>query len=328
MLGYDEVQWFALGISSLDEHRVHAVELSDVTKRFGDFVAVDSLGLTVPDGAVYGFIGPNGSGKTTTLRMIMRIFYPNSGKIRVFGDDVVGKGPSSDRVSYLPEERGLYKTMKVRDILRFYAELKGCRSPGKRIDWWLDRMGLGDWGAKKVEALSKGMAQKVQFISTVIGKPELIILDEPFTGLDPVNADLLRDVILELRREGATVILSTHDMSVAERMCDFVFMIYRGRKVLDGSLDEIRSAYGTDTLRVRIALNGKTLDGLAGVANVSDFGRYQELRVENGADTQAVLAELMRRGRVDHFELAQPSLHDVFVRIAGPESVERNDAID
>ncbi len=303
---------------------MNAVELANVTKRFGDFVAVDGLALQVPEGSVYGFIGPNGSGKTTTLRMIMRIFYPNEGSVRVFGEEVIGRGAVSDRVGYLPEERGLYKSMKVRDILRFYAELKGCPNPKTAVDWWLERMALAEWGAKKVQALSKGMAQKVQFIATVVARPELIILDEPFTGLDPVNADLLRDVILELRREGATVILSTHDMTVAEKMCDAIFMIFKGKKVLDGTLSEIQSAYGTDTLRVRVDLDGKPLEGLAGVVSVSDFGRYQELRVENGADTQRILAQLMERGRVEHFEESHPSLHDIFVRIAGSESQEVN----
>ncbi len=303
-----------------------AVELTNVTKRFGTHVAVDNLTLCVPTGSVYGFIGPNGSGKTTTLRMIMRNFYPNAGAVRVFGEDVIGKGAAAERVGYLPEERGLYKTMKVRDTLRFYAELKGYRNPRREIDRWLERVDLAEWGNKKVEALSKGMAQKVQFIAAVIAKPDLIILDEPFTGLDPVNANLLRDVILELRRDGATVILSTHDMSVAEKMCDAIFMICNGRKVLDGSLAEIQAAYGTDTLRVRVELNGKTLEGLPGVVGVSDFGQYQELRVEQGADTQDILRKLLERGRVDHFERTHPSLHDVFVRIAGPESQETQHA--
>lgn len=301
---------------------MHAVELSNVTKRFGKYTAVDRLTLAVPTGSVYGFIGPNGSGKTTTLRMIMRILYPNEGGISVFGENVIGQGAATDRVGYLPEERGLYKSMKVRETLRFYGELKSCRDVKAQIDYWLERMGLSEWGGKKVQALSKGMAQKVQFIATVIARPELIILDEPFTGLDPVNANLLRDVILELRREGATVILSTHDMSVAEKMCDAIFMIFKGQKVLDGSLDEIQSSYGTDTLRVRVALNGRSLDGIEGVSTVSDFGQYQELRMNAEADTQKILAQLLQRGRVQHFEVSRPSLHDIFIRIAGPGAIE------
>ncbi len=321
---------------------MYAVELDNVTKRYGQQLAVDDLSLRVPTGSVYGFIGPNGSGKSTTLRMIMRIIYPNTGDIRVLGGALVGAGQNADRVGYLPEERGLYKIMRVNEILRFFAELKGCSVSSKDIQDWLDRMQLSDCGNKKIDALSKGMAQKIQFIGAVIGNPELIILDEPFTGLDPVNANLLRDIILELQRDGATIILSTHDMSVAEKMCDGIFMIFKGKKVLDGSLNEIQATYGDDTVRVRIDTNGTPIgaapsdgvqmdgmqvdcvqiDGVPGVASVSDFGQYQELRIEQKADTQDVLANLMKLGRVRHFELARPSLHDIFIRIAGPEGAE------
>jgi ABC-2 type transport system ATP-binding protein len=295
---------------------MNAVEIDHVTKTFGKHVAVNDLSLQVPAGTVYGFIGPNGSGKTTTLRMIMRIIHPDSGNIRVLGETSLGA--ANDRVGYLPEERGLYKQMKVRDILRFYAELKGFRDSRPAIDAWLQKMGLADWATKKVEALSKGMAQKIQFIATVIARPELVLLDEPFTGLDPVNAEVLRDAVLELKKEGSTVIFSTHDMAVAEKMCDFIFMIYKGRKVLDGTLEAIQDTYGSDTLRVRLDGNGASLDGLAGVARVTDFGRLKELRLEPGADSQQLLAALMARGQVRHFELTRPSLHDIFVRIAAP----------
>jgi ABC-2 type transport system ATP-binding protein len=292
----------------------NAVEIEHVTKSFGPVAAVDDLSLTVPAGSIDGFIGPNGSGKTTTLRMIMRIFLPDRGTVRVLGDE--SWHAASDRVTYLPEERGLYKTMRVREILRFYAELKGMRNSGPAIGEWLDRMRLADAATKKVEALSKGMSQKVQFIAAVISKPELVLLDEPFSGLDPVNENLFREVILELKRQGTTIIFSTHNMAVAEQLCDFIFMIYRGRKVLDGTLDLIQDSYGFDTLRVRV--EGASLNGLPGVDRVTDFGRYQELRLARGADPQGVLVELMRRGRVDRFERTRPSLHDIFVRIANP----------
>ena len=293
---------------------MNAVEIDQVTKTFGKHVAVDDLSLQVPTGSVYGFIGPNGSGKTTTLRMIMRILHPDRGRIEVLGEETLGA--ANDRVGYLPEERGLYKQMKVRDILRFYAELKGFRDSKAAIDEWLERMGLSDWATKKVEALSKGMAQKVQFIATIIARPELVILDEPFSGLDPINADVLREAVLGLKRDGATVIFSTHDMAVAEKMCDFIFMISNGRKVLDGTLESIQDAYGSDTVRVHLEGANGHLDDLPGVARATDFGRWQELRLEPGADAQEVLARLMQRGRVRHFELARPTLHDIFVRIA------------
>ena len=293
---------------------VNAVEIDHVTKSFGAQVAVDDLSLAVPNGSIYGFIGPNGSGKTTTLRMIMRIFLPDPGRSASWATS--RWQAASDRVAYLPEERGLYKTMKVRDVLQFYAELKGMRNCRDAIDEWLERMRLADAADKKVEALSKGMSQKVQFIATVIAKPELVLLDEPFSGLDPVNENVFREAILDLKRRGTTVIFSTHDMSVAEQMCDFIFMIYQGQKVLDGTLDSIQDSYGSDTVRVRV--DGASLDDLPGVEKVSDFGRHQELRLERGTDPQAVLAELMRRGRVDRFEHTRPSLHDIFVRIANP----------
>jgi ABC-2 type transport system ATP-binding protein len=301
-----------------------AVEIRQVTKTYGEHLAVKDLSLEVPDGTVYGFIGPNGSGKTTTLRMIMRILHPDRGEIHVLGESALAA--ANDQVGYLPEERGLYKQMKVREVLRFYAELKGFRDSKATIDSWLERMELAPWGDKKVEALSKGMSQKVQFIATVVAKPKLVLLDEPFSGLDPVNAEVLREAVLDLKREGATVIFSTHDMDVAEKMCDFIFMIYKGEKVLDGTLESIQDRYGSDTLRVRLDGSNSYLGDLPGVVKVSDFGRWQELRLVAGSDTQQVLAALMSRGTVRHFELARPSLHDIFVRIASPDREDNNGA--
>jgi ABC-2 type transport system ATP-binding protein len=298
---------------------MNVIELRNVTKTFGRHVAVRDLSLDVPEGSIYGFIGPNGSGKTTTIRMIMRIYFPDPGPGRVVVLGEESSGAANDQIGYLPEERGLYRKMKVRELLRFYAELKGCRDYNRRVAHWLDRMGLSAWADKKVETLSKGMAQKVQFISAVIADPQLIILDEPFSGLDPVNAEVLRDAVLDLRRGGATVVFSTHDMSTAERMCDFIFMIYKGEKVLDGTLEAIQANYGEDTIRVRVEGNGYDPRSLPGVENVIDFGRLQELRVAPGTDTQEVLEALMQKGRVTHFELTSPTLHDIFVRIARPE---------
>jgi ABC-2 type transport system ATP-binding protein len=301
-----------------------AVELEHVTKTFGTFTAVDDLGLAVPKNSIYGFIGPNGSGKTTTLRMITRILLPDHGTIRVLGDE--SWHAASDRVAYLPEERGLYKQMKVREVLRFYAELKGFRDSRAAIEDWLRRLELSDWADKKVLTLSKGMSQKVQFIATVVAKPELVLLDEPFSGLDPINAEVLRQAVLDLKKQGTTVIFSTHDMSVAEKMCDFIFMIYKGRKVLDGTLESIQDTYGSDTLRVRLENDAAAFDNLPGVVKVTDFGRLKELRLERRADSQQVLAALMTRGYVRHFELTRPSLQDIFVRIAGPVGEDNHHA--
>lgn len=299
---------------------MHAVRLRNVTKTYGSHTAVDSIDLDVPTGSVHGFIGPNGSGKTTTIRMILHIIHPDSGEIEVLGER--GTRASNDRIGYLPEERGLYKKMTVRRLLSYYGALKGMppREARRAGDAWLERMGLEDWATKKVEALSKGMAQKVQFISTVLSEPELVILDEPFSGLDPVNLEVLREAILHLRDAGSTVIFSTHDMAMAEQMCDSVFMIFRGGKVLDGTLASIRAEYGADTVRVRLAGGRKHLEGLTGIERVLDLGQSQEL-VYRG-DSQELLRELLDRTRVEQFEIAHPSLHDIFIRIAGPEARE------
>jgi ABC-2 type transport system ATP-binding protein len=303
---------------------MNVVELDDITKTFGSVTAVDKLSLGVPEGSIYGFIGPNGSGKTTTLRMIMNIFYADSGEIRVFGQEITRVG--KDRIGYLPEERGLYQKMKVRQLLRFYGELKSGRNVDREVDYWLERLDLKDWGGKKIETLSKGMSQKVQFMATIVARPELIILDEPFTGLDPVNAEVIKDAVLDLRSQGATVIFSTHDMNVAEKMCDFIFMIFKGRKVLDGTLASIQDEYGSDTLRIRSQAGMSALEGVEGIEKTTDFGRMQELRVETGYDHQKILSEIMTRTQIQSFELAKPTLHDIFIRIAGPEAKEKNHA--
>jgi ABC-2 type transport system ATP-binding protein len=303
---------------------VNAVELRSVTKTFGEVRAVDDLSLEVPRGSVYGFIGPNGSGKTTTLRMIMNIFYPDTGSILVFGENL-GRAAMS-RLGYLPEERGLYRKMKVRDLLRFYGELKCGREVSREVDEWLERLDLAAWADKKVDTLSKGMSQKVQFIAAVASGPEILILDEPFAGLDPVNADVLREGVLDLQRRGTTVIFSTHDMSVAERMCDFIFMIFKGRKVLDGTLSSIKDTYGRDTLRLSCESGASALGELPGIEKVSDYGQLQELRMTPDADPHEVLATIVSRTRVNSFEITSPSLHDIFIRIAGPGAREASDA--
>jgi ABC-2 type transport system ATP-binding protein len=293
-----------------------AIVLRGVTKRFDGTAAVSDLSLTVPTGSIYGFIGPNGSGKTTTLRMIMHILLPDEGEIEVLGS--TDTAAARDRVSYLPEERGLYKKMTIRRLLRYYARLKGAaRAPiDAAIDEWMQRMALPGLLDRKIETLSKGMSQKVQFIAAVVSNPSLLILDEPFSGLDPVNAQVLKDAVLEMRRRGATVVFSTHDMSTAERMCDRIFMIFRGRKVLDGSLESIQDQYGADTIRIRTSAGAAALAGIPDVESVNDFGQLQEVRLKG--DAQAFLSRLVARTAVYHFEVTRPSLQDIFVRIAKP----------
>jgi ABC-2 type transport system ATP-binding protein len=297
-----------------------AIRLADISKRFDGVTAVDRLTLAVPEGSIYGFIGPNGSGKTTTLRMIMHILLPDSGTIEVLGR--ADAAAARDRVSYLPEERGLYKKMTVRRLLRYYGQLKGrtMAELDPEIASWTARLGMDGWADKKIETLSKGMSQKVQFVAAVVSKPALLILDEPFTGLDPVNAEVLKDAVLEIRRRGTTVVFSTHDMATAERMCDRIFMIFRGKKVLDGTLEEIQAQYGFDTVRVRTSGGMQALAGLPGVQTVNDYGQLQEVRLN--ADPQRFLQMLAARGAVHHFEITRPSLHDIFVRIARPSDTE------
>jgi ABC-2 type transport system ATP-binding protein len=294
-----------------------AIRLNAVTKKFNGVAAVDGVTLTVPEGSIYGFIGPNGSGKTTTLRMIMHILLPDTGTIEVLGQP----GIPRDLVSYLPEERGLYKKMTVRRLLRYYGRLKG-RSLAEldpSIDEWMARLGMDGWADHKIETLSKGMSQKVQFVAAVISKPQLLILDEPFSGLDPVNAEGLKDAVLGMRRRGATVVFSTHDMGTAEKMCDRIFMIFRGRKVLDGTLEDIQAQYGFDTVRVRTADGAIALQGIPSVESVNDYGQLQEVRLSG--DPQCFLQHLIARTTVYQFEVTRPALHDIFIRIARPTEV-------
>lgn len=299
---------------------MNAIELREVTKTFGTHRAVDALTLDVTAGSIYGFIGPNGSGKTTTIRMILNILAPDSGSVQVLGQ--TGRSAVRDEIGYLPEERGLYKRMTVRQVLRYYGQLKGrsVAALDPEIAKWCERLQLSRWLDARVQALSKGMSQKVQFIATIVARPQLLVLDEPFSGLDPVNATELRDAILSLRRDGTTIVLSTHDMSVAERLCDRIFMIFRGRKVLDGSMDSIHAQFGQNTIRVRVTGGRTTLERLPGVAAIDDAGNFQDVRLDG--DAQQFLRLLTAQADVQHFELKTPSLYDIFVRIARPSPEE------
>ncbi len=295
----------------------NAIELEGVEKRFGAKVAVDGLSLEVPRGCIYGFLGPNGAGKTTTLRMIIGIFYPDAGRLSVLGQS----DPASvkERIGYLPEERGLYEKMRVRDLMTYFGQLKGMETglARKRASELLQRYGLGESADKKCQALSKGMAQKAQILATLIHEPELIILDEPFSGLDPLNRDLMRDLILQLKREGRSVIFSTHIMEQAEQICDRVLLIDDGRKILDGELSAVRSCAGKE-IRLDYDGDGDFLHDLPGVARVNDSGKQAELFMEEDADPQAVLAALVAaRVRVRRFDLRELSLHEIFIRAVG-----------
>lgn len=295
---------------------MNAITLENVTKRFGRETAVDQLDLAVPTGAIYGFIGPNGSGKTTTLRMILRIFQPDQGTVNVLGQD---RGNSADdRLGYLPEERGLYKRMKVRNLLKYYARLKGSFQCKGEIDYWLERLGATEWQHKRIDMLSKGMAQKIQFISAVVAKPQLVILDEPFSGLDPVNLETLREAVLSLRKNGTTVIFSTHDMEVAQRMCDTIFMIFKGKKVLDGTLSEIQATYPANRVRVRLLDPAAPFPSIDGISSLIQHESGHEFIMDDVSDSQKILQQLSLQVGIEHFEIIRPTLHEIFVQIAKP----------
>jgi ABC-2 type transport system ATP-binding protein len=310
-----------------------AIDIRNVVKRYAEHVAVRDLSLRVPRGAVYGLLGPNGAGKTTTIRMILNIIVPDSGSIALFGQPHLVDGVT-DRIGYLPEERGLYKKMQVRRVLRFLAELKGVdgAEADRRIEEWLERFQLKtaekDWGLSKIDELSRGMQQKVQFIGTLLHDPDLVILDEPFSGLDPINAQALKDTIVELKARGKTVIFSTHLMDNAERLCDAVCIIAHGDKVLDGEVGQVKAAHGGRV--VALAVAGEARPAIAGiladrslVARVDDQNRFYEIDLAPGADAQQLLRRVVETGApIQRFELVQPSLHQIFLEKVGAIGVE------
>jgi len=299
-----------------------AISLDSVVKSYGAVRAVRGLSLQVPEGSVYGFLGPNGSGKTTTIRMMVHILVPDGGEVRIQGQP--GGDHVKDLIGYLPEERGLYPKMKVREVIEFFAALKSVPAAQvrSRVKTWLDRLDLGAWSEKQVNELSKGMQQKIQFIVAVIADPPILILDEFSSGLDPINANELKDVLLELRAQGKTILFSTHRMDEAERLCDHVCLIDHGAKVLDGRLDAIRAAAGTSTLRIESRGDRALLRQAPGVAEVADFGNYAELRLAPEAQSPAAVAAIVRflapQLEITGFQLQAPSLNQVFIdTIAG-----------
>ena len=310
-----------------------AIDIRNVEKRYAEHVAVRDLSLQVPRGAVYGLLGPNGAGKTTTIRMILNIIVPDTGTIALFGQSHLSSG-ITDRIGYLPEERGLYKKMQVRRVLRFLAELKGvpAKVAEQRIEEWMERFQLKtpekDWGLAKIDELSRGMQQKVQFIGTLLHDPDLVILDEPFSGLDPINAQALKDTVVDLKARGKTVIFSTHLMDNAERLCDAVCIIARGGKVLDGGVSAVKAAHGGKVVALSVA--GDSRNAIAHiladrtlVARADDQNRFYEINLAPGADPQQLLRRVMETGApIQRFELVQPSLHQIFLDKVGATGVE------
>jgi ABC-2 type transport system ATP-binding protein len=296
---------------------LNILSVQTVCKSFESVRAVADLSFEVQKGQVFGLLGPNGAGKTTSIRMIMQILLPDSGSIEVFGKPL---NPAvTDRIGYLPEERGLYKKMKVLDAIAFFGEIKSM--PRARAvaeaQTWLERLDLAEWAGRRVEELSKGMQQKVQFICTVLHRPELLILDEPFTGLDPVNVNAMKDAMLELRESGATIIFSTHQMEQVEKLCDAICLIHKGRAVLKGSLAEVKAKFGTGRVQIRYEGNAAFLKDRSLVSGFDDYGKYVEIRPAAAIAPQEILKRAVAEVTVTHFEIAEPSLNEIFIQLVG-----------
>lgn len=296
---------------------MNAVELRKIRKTYNHFVAVDDLSFAIPQGIVYGLLGPNGAGKTSTLRMMIGITIPDSGEVCLCGEKFRRK--LLDRVGYLPEERGLYKKMKVVEHLTFLGELKGMspRDASRKAVWWCERLELADWTQKKVEELSKGMQQKVQFIAALLHDPELIIMDEPFAGLDPANVVLLKNVLLEQKQAGKTILFSTHRMDQVERLCDAICLVNHGKAVLEGDLAQIRASYGRQDVQLEYEGESGFLEDKDLVQSFNNYGKYVEVRLRPGADPQQLLREAAAKARLNKFELMEPSVEQIFIEVVG-----------
>ncbi len=297
----------------------NAISVNQVSKSYGDFVAVNNLSLEVKQGCIFGLLGPNGAGKSTTIRMIVNITMPDSGEIRLFGQTMSAK--LQERAGYLPEDRGMYKKMKVGEQLAFFAELKGLSrgDAENRIDAWLERVEMTEWKQKKWEELSKGMQQKIQFVSTILHSPDLVILDEPFSGLDPINVGLLKEIVQEQKKSNKTIIFSTHLMEQAEELCDEICLINHGQKVLGGRVREIKRSFGWRF----IAIDGEGYEAAIQdnplVRQVTPARDHVEVTLQDGADPQALLRQIVNNGaQITRFEMVAPSLNEIFI-----ESVKR-----
>jgi len=289
------------------------LSIEKVTKRYDGHTAVDDLSLVIEPGGVFGLLGPNGAGKTTIIRMVMNIIQPDEGRISIFGEPLNEK--MKEKVGYLPEERGMYRKMKVVDHLVFLGEIKGISASValERSKKWLAKVGLADWQDKTVESLSKGMQQKVQFISTVLHEPQLVILDEPFSGLDPINTEMLKDIITEMKDQGRTVVLSTHLMDQVEKLCNRICLINKGRKILEGGLADIKMKMSKNVVSIRFSGDRGLLENMPDVEKIVDFGNDLSITLRDGADPNGILRHALDNGRVERFEIGEMSLHDIFI---------------
>ncbi|NIO48950.1 MAG: ATP-binding cassette domain-containing protein [Candidatus Aminicenantes bacterium] len=307
---------------------MNALEIESISKRFGDFYAVKKLSFEIPPGTIYGLLGPNGAGKTTTIRMVMNIIIPDEGSIKVL--DRRMDEEMKERVGYLPEDRGLYPKMKVGELLLFLAEIKGLKGSEarKEIDFWLERFDLSDWKSKKVEELSRGMQQKLQFIVTVIHQPELIILDEPFSGLDPVNTKLLKDIMLEMKEKGRTIVFSTHRMEQVEMICDNICLINKAESVLEGNLSQIKKEYGKNTVVLDYDGEANFIKNFPEIEKIDDYGKFMEIRLKEKSAPQDLLPKLVGKININKYEVREPTLNAIFIeKVGGKEIKDEEDTV-
>ena len=306
---------------------MNAIEVHRVTKAFGKFKAVDELSLNVPAGTIFGLLGPNGAGKTTTIRMIMDITAPDSGTIRILGQpasrEVLG------RVGYLPEERGLYRRMKVLDHLLFLAAIKEvpAATAKERIARWLDAMELRPWLHKKVDELSKGMQQKIQFIATIVHDPEILILDEPFSGLDPINVNLIKGFMADFRSRGKTIVFSTHVLEQAEKLCDEICLLTRSKKILEGPLKDLKRRFAQNVLRIATDASADELARIPGVEDVQAVNGGFHMRLASGADARSVIPKVFETHRVDSFSEQEPDLEEIYLKAVADAGLEETRTI-
>lgn len=296
---------------------MYTVELEKVRKTFDRTIAVDDLSLQIPPGRIFGLLGPNGAGKTSTIRMMIGMMMPDSGVVNMFGSPFQRKALA--RVGYLPEERGLYKKMKVQEQLALFGQLHGlsAQESNTRARKWAERFEIDGWLGKKADELSKGMQQKIQFIATLLHDPDFVIMDEPFSGLDPVNSTLLKDALMEMKEAGKTILFSSHRMDQVEKLCDSICLVNHGRAVLQGDLKSIKASYGKNHVQIEYEGKADVLDDKSLVASYNDYGNYVEARLAPGADAQKLLHQALTGARINRFELMEPSLEEIFIDVVG-----------
>jgi len=303
------------------------IEVENLSKTFGKTVAVDNVSFEAHRGRIFGLLGPNGAGKTTTIRMINYIIPQDSGKITIQGVRVSPK--TQKMIGYMPEERGLYKKMKVGEQLMYLAQLKGldASTAKKQIRYWLERFNASDWHSKVVGELSKGMSQKIQFISTIVHDPEIYIFDEPFSGLDPINSELLKEIIIELREKGKTILFSTHRMEQVEQMCDDICLFNNGKVVLTGNLRSIKKEFGKNTVLLEFQGDGTFLDELDDIRINNRSTNFAEIRILNGLNHQEILKKAMERAEIHKFQLVEPSLNEIFISTVGEDNIKNKEEL-